>query len=111
MLIVASKETLTYTLFDCYIGKFTRFKLCLSLLVDENTVNTWMQCGVEAQKETVRLIDIGAHYLTLYLIFTLVRSLFSVVFDCYIFFAPSCPVFESWSARCLALCPFLWRGV
>ena len=59
VLIVASKETLTYTPFDCYAGKFACFKLCLGFLVDENTINTWMQCGVEAQKETIRLIDTG----------------------------------------------------
>lgn len=59
VLIVASKETLTYALFDCYVSKFACFKLCLGFLVDENTVNTWMQCGVEAQKETIRLIDTG----------------------------------------------------
>ena len=84
MLIVASKETLTYAPFDCYVGKFACFKLCLGFLVDENTVNTWMQCGVEAQKETIRPIDIGAHYLALYLIVTLVRSLLylTVTFFC-----------------------------
>ena len=60
-------------------------KTVFKILVDENTVNTWMQCGAEAQKETIRLMDIGAHYLVLYLIVTLVRSLFRVVFDCYIF--------------------------
>ena len=59
VLIVTSKETLTYALFDCYVGKFDCFKLCLGFLVDENTVNTWMPCGVEAQKETIRLINIG----------------------------------------------------
>ena len=63
-----------------------------------------MQYGVEAQKETIRPIDIGAHYLALYLIVTLVRSLLYLTVT---FFAPSCPVFECWSARCLALCRFL----
>ena len=43
-----------------------------------------MQYGVEAQKETIRPIDIGAHYLALYLIVTLVRSLLylTVTFFC-----------------------------
>ena len=51
-----------------------------------------MWCG--SPKRNHKADRYWAHYLALYLIVTLVRSLFRVVFDCYIFFAPSCPVFD-----------------
>ena len=94
MLIVTSKETLTYALFDCYVGKFDCFKLCLGFLVDENTVNTWMPCGVEAQKETIRLINIG---LTIFHCIRLLRwsaRCLGLYLTVTFFFAPSCPAFE-----------------
>ena len=51
-----------------------------------------MWCGIP--KGNHKAYKYWAHYLALYFIVTLVCSLFSVVFDCYIFFAPFCPVFE-----------------
>ena len=42
-----------------------------------------MQCGVEAQKETIRLIDIGAQLSCA--VFDCYVGPLAVVFDCYIF--------------------------